>query len=101
MYNKEELKQAVKHFSGYSKKYCEVFDALIDISSDCALIVNAKLLCEHSNIKRSTLYFAIHRFQVDGLIHKEPRKSTQVVFQKDKLDHYLELSKNFKKKIIK
>jgi hypothetical protein len=95
MHKKEDLKAAIKNFSGYPPKFCEVFNSLIDISTDYEVIVNAVFLCQNSNIKKSTFYFAIQRFREDGLISKELHKSSKIVFQKNKLDYYVKLLHNF------
>lgn len=99
MQDKAFLKSAIKNFSGYSKRFCEVFDALIDISIENKVKININSLCEHSGMKKSTVYFAVQRFQEDGLIEKESRRSSEILFKQDKLDYYLALLKNLKNHI--
>ena len=101
MQDKILLKSAIKFFSGYSKKFCEVFDALIDISIDNKVKININCLCESSGMKKSTIYFAIQRFQKDGLIEKDNYRSGEILFKQDKLDYYISLLKNLKQHIEK
>ena len=53
MYDKALLKQAVKNFSGYSEKFCEVFDILIDLSVNNELSVKSQFILQNYNIKKS------------------------------------------------
>ncbi len=101
MQDKALLKSAIKHFSGYSKKFCEVFDALIDISINNKVRININSLSLSSGMKKSTIYFAIQRFQKDGLIEKNDRRSSEIFFKQDKFDYYLALLKNLKQHIEK
>jgi DNA-binding PadR family transcriptional regulator len=52
-------------------------------------------------MKKSTIYFAIQRFQKDGLIEKNDRRSSEIFFKQDKFDYYLALLKNLKQHIEK
>ncbi|WPX99820.1 hypothetical protein Megpolyxen_01725 (plasmid) [Candidatus Megaera polyxenophila] len=101
MQDKVLLKSAIMHFSGYSKKFREVFDALIDISINNKVRININSLSLSSGMKKSTIYFAIQRFQKDGLIEKNDRRSSEIFFKQDKLDYYLALLKNLKQHIEK
>jgi len=94
MYDKTLLKKAVKNFSGYSGKFCEVFDILLDLSVNNELVVKSQFILQNYNIKKSTLYFAIQRFKKDNLLDKEKGKSGKIIFNADKLDYYLSFIKN-------
>jgi DNA-binding IscR family transcriptional regulator len=94
MYDKTLLKKAVKNFSGYSEKFCEVFDILLDLSVNNELVVKSQFIIQNYNIKKSTLYFAIQRFKKDNLLDKEKGKSGKIIFNADKLDYYLSFIKN-------
>ena len=94
MYDKTLLKKAVKNFSGYSEKFCEVFEILLDLSVNNELVVKSQFIIQNYNIKKSTLYFAIQRFKKDNLLDKEKGKSGKIIFNADKLDYYLSFIKN-------
>lgn len=94
MYDKTLLKKAVKNFSGYSKKFCEVFDILLDLSVNNELVAKPQFILQNYNIKKSTLYFAIQRFKKDNLLDKEKGKSGKITFSTDKLNYYLSFIKN-------
>lgn len=94
MHDKTLLKKAVKNFSGYSEKFCEVFDVLLDLSVNNELVVKSQFIIQNYNIKKSTLYFAIQRFKKDNLLDKEKGKSGKIIFNANKLDHYLSFIKN-------
>ncbi len=68
MENQEVIKEAIKNFSNYSSKQNDVICALIDISVDQIISIKVDVLCEITNLKRSTIYFALKAFQKDGLI---------------------------------
>ena len=94
MHDKTLLKKAVKNFSGYSEKFCEVFDVLLDLSVNNELVVKSQFIIQNYNIKKSTLYFAIQRFKKDNLLDKEKGKSGKIIFNANKLDYYLSFIKN-------
>lgn len=97
MKREQMLKEAIKNFGGYSPKHCAVANALIDISIDKPITIKVDLLCEVTNLKRSTVYFALKEFKKNGLISKEPCRQGALMFQSEKINYYIEMQVNLNK----
>ena len=91
------LKDAIKNFGGYTAKQNEVANALIDIAVDGIVSIKPDILCELTNMKRSTVYFALSAFQRDGLIIKDAQKQGAFRFQQQKIDNFIKMQNNVNK----
>ena len=91
------LKDAIKNFGGYTTKQNEVVNTLIDLAVDGIVSIKPDLLCELTNMKRSTVYFALSAFQKDGLIIKDAQKQGAFRFQKEKIDNFIKMQNNINK----
>lgn len=88
------LKDAIKNFGGYTPKQNEVLGALIDIAVNGIVSIKPDILCELTNMKRSTVYFALNTFQKDGLIVKDAQKQGVFKFQQKKINNFIEMQNN-------
>lgn len=88
------LKDAIKNFGGYTPKQNEVLGALIDIAVNGIVSIKPDILCELTNMKRSTVYFALNTFQKDGLIVKDVQKQGVFKFQQKKINNFIEMQNN-------
>lgn len=91
------LKDAIKNFGGYTTKQIEVANTLIDIAVDGIVSIKPDILCELTNMKRSTVYFALNTFQRDGLIIKDAQKQGAFRFQQQKIDTFIKMQNNVNK----
>lgn len=91
------LKDAIKNFGGYTTKQIEVANTLIDIAVDGIVSIKPDILCELTNMKRSTVYFALNAFQRDGLIIKDVQKQGAFRFQQQKIDTFIKMQNNVNK----
>jgi len=91
------LKDAIKNFAGYTTKQNDVIDIFIDIAVDGVIGIKPDVLCELTDMKRSTVYFALRAFQKDGLIIKDVQQQGAFKFQKEKIDNFMKMQSNINK----
>lgn len=91
------LKDAIKNFGGYTTKQNEVLNTLIDLAVDGIVSIKPDVLCELTDMKRSTVYFALRAFQKDGLIIKDAQQQGAFEFQKERIDNFLKMQNNINK----
>jgi len=87
------LKEAVATSGRYSPNHIKVFSTLVDYSVDDKVFLPVKDIQEKTDMKRSSIYFALNNFQRDGLIVKDNSQMGAFVFQKDKADFLIALYK--------
>ena len=88
------LKDAIKNFGGYTPKQNEILGTLVDIAVDGIVSIKPDILCELTNMKRSTVYFALNTFQKDGLIVRDTQKHGTFKFQQKKIDNFIKMQNN-------
>lgn len=86
MDNKKLLKEAVLTLGKYSPNHIKVFNVLVDHSVDDKVFLPVKDIQNISNMKRSSVYFALNSFQKDGILIKDKTQMGAFVFQKEKVD---------------
>ena len=84
--NSKILKEAVAISGRYSPNHIKVFNVLMDYAVDGKIVLPVKDIQELSNMKRSSVYFALNSFQKDGLLVKDKRQMGAFVLQKDQMD---------------
>ena len=94
------LKEAVSTSGRYSPNHIKVFNILVDHSVDNKVFLPVKEIQEKSDMKRSSVYFALNSFQKDGLIIKDKSQMGAFVFQEDKIDFLISLYKKKKNIVI-
>jgi Fe2+ or Zn2+ uptake regulation protein len=100
MSNNKMLKEAVSTSGRYSPNHIKVFNILVDHSVDNKVFLPVKEIQEKSDMKRSSVYFALNSFQKDGLIIKDKSQMGAFVFQEDKIDFLISLYKKKKNIVI-
>jgi predicted transcriptional regulator len=85
MENKKILKDAVAKLGKYSPNHIKVFNVLVDHSVEGKVFLPVKEIQEISNMKRSSIYFALNSLQNDGIIAKDKTQMGAFVFQEDKI----------------
>jgi len=96
MIDKNMLKEAISTSGRYSPNHIKVFGTLVDYSVDDKVFLPVKEIQEKTDMKRSSIYFALNNFQRDGLIVKDNSQMGAFVFQKEKTDFLISL---YKKKL--
>lgn len=96
--NKKLLKEAVGASGRYSPNHIKVFNVLVDHAVDDKVFLPVKDIQDISNMKRSSVYFALNNFQKDGILVKDKTQMGAFVFQKDKIE-FLVASYKIKKNL--
>ena len=93
MDSKKMLKKAIETSGRYSANHIKVFDTLVDYAVGDKVFLPVKEIQKKTNMKRSSIYFALNNFQKDGLLVKDKTQMGALVFQKDKIDFLISLYK--------
>lgn len=90
MENTVQIKKAIHTFSEYSPSQRKILELFIDIAIDNVVSASARYIAEKTNIKTSTIYFAINLFLKDGVIIRAAGASKAYILSKEKLEYILE-----------
>jgi predicted DNA-binding transcriptional regulator len=93
MNNKKILKDAIETSGRYSANHIKVFSTLVDCAVDDKVFLPVKEIQKKTNMKRSSVYFALNNFQKDGLLVQDKTQMGAFVFQQDKIDFLISLYK--------
>jgi predicted transcriptional regulator len=93
MNNNKILKDAIETSGRYSANNIKVFETLADYAVDGKVFLSVKEIQKKTNMKRSSVYFALNNFQKDGLLVKDKTQMGAFVFQKEKIDFLISLYK--------
>ena len=88
-YNSQTLKDSVAASGRYSPNHIKVFNVLVDHAVDGKVFISVKDIQELSNMKRSSVYFALNSFQKDGLLIKDKTQMGAFVFQSEKINLFI------------
>lgn len=97
MTSKKLLKEAVSASGKYSSNHIKVFNILVDHAVDDKVFLPVKDIQNISNMKRSSIYFALNNFQKDGILIKDKTQMGAFVFQKEKIEFLVDSYKTKKK----
>lgn len=96
MSSKNILKEAIATSGRYSPNHIKVFNILVDHAVDNKVFLPVKDIQNISNMKRSSVYFALNNFQKDGILIKDKTQMGALVFQQDKIEFLVSLYKKKK-----
>jgi predicted transcriptional regulator len=90
------LKEAIKSLGHYSPNHIKVLCILADFAVNNKVFLTVKEIQERTEMKRSSVYFALNKFQTEGLIVKDKTEMGAYIFQQDKIDFLVSLYKKKK-----
>lgn len=89
MENRDLIKKSVRLYSGYSMKFCEIFEALVSISEDYKVKASPSIILKEFGLKKATFYSALKQFKKDSLICNNPSNRQGILLNKDKIEDFL------------
>ena len=93
MYNKEIIKKAIDKYDVYSPSQRDVLKLFIDISINHRVHASVRYISEHTELKKSTIYFAINLFLKDEIIYRDSGASKALMLSKGRLEDILDIYK--------
>lgn len=93
MENKELVKKAIDKYDAYSKSQRDVLKLFVDVSINYCVHASVKYISEQTDLKKSTIYFAINLFLKDGVIHRDSGTSKALILSKSKIKEIQDIYK--------
>lgn len=93
MEDKNLIKKAIDKYDAYSPSQREILKLFIDISINNFIEASVKYISEKTQLKKSTVYFAINLFLKDGFIQRDIGASKALVLSENKINYIVEIYK--------
>ena len=93
MEDKNLIKKAIDKYDVYSPSQREILKLFIDISINNLIEASVKYISERTQLKKSTVYFAINLFLKDGFIQRDIGASKALVLSENKINYIVEIYK--------
>jgi len=93
MEDKNLIKKAIDKYDVYSPSQREILKLFIDISINNLIEASVRYISERTQLKKSTVYFAINLFLKDGFIQRDIGASKALVLSENKINYIVEIYK--------
>ena len=93
MEDKNLIKKAIDKYDVYSPSQRDILKLFIDISINNLIEASVKYISERTQLKKSTIYFAINLFLKDGFIQRDIGASKALVLSENKINYIVEIYK--------
>ena len=91
--HKKLIKKAIDKYDVYSPRQRDVLKLFVDVSINHRVHASVKYISEQTELKKSTIYFAINLFLKDEIIYRDYGASKALMLSKRKLQDILDIYK--------